>query len=41
MYEEIKQALLDKGFSKDTACRLAEFINDAGWDTVRDALNAL
>jgi hypothetical protein len=41
MYQEIKDKLIEKGFSEDTACRLAEFINDAGWDTVRDALNEI
>lgn len=41
MYQEIKDELIAKGFSEETASRLAEFINDAGWDTVRDALNNL
>lgn len=41
MYKEIEKELLDRGFSEETACRLAEFINDAGWDTVRDALNSI
>ena len=41
MYTEIMEKLLEKGFSEETASRLAEFINDAGWDTVRDALNEI
>jgi hypothetical protein len=41
MYQEIIDKLVEKGFSEETASRLAEFINDAGWDTVRDALNEI
>jgi SOS response regulatory protein OraA/RecX len=41
MYQEIKNKLQQKGFSEETASRLAEFINDAGWDSVRDVLNEL
>lgn len=41
MYQEIIDKLIEKGFSEETASRLAEFINDAGWDTVRDALNEI
>lgn len=41
MYTEIKEALIESGVSEETACRLAEFIDDCGWDTVRDVLNTL
>jgi len=41
MFQRIYDSLIEKGFGDDTATRLAEFINDAGWDTVRDALNEI
>lgn len=41
MYTEIVKALIEQGFSEETASLLAEHINDRGWDTVRDALNTL
>ena len=41
MYQQIIDRLVEKGFSEETSSRLAEFITDAGWDTVRDALNEI
>ena len=41
MYYEIKQALLDKGFSEDQANRIAEILYDYGWEEIRDVLNTL
>ncbi len=40
-YTEIYDALIKGGISEDTSTRLAEFINDAGLEEVRDILNTL
>lgn len=39
IYDQIIEKLIENGISESGASRLAEFITDYGWDSVRDALN--
>ncbi len=41
MYEEIKQALIDKGWDEWTAGMTAEKIDDIGAEEIKDILNEL
>jgi hypothetical protein len=41
MYEEIRQALIDRGCDEWTAGMTAEKIDDVGAEEVRDILNEL
>ena len=40
-FDTIRQALIDNGFSDDTASMLAEKLIDWGWEDIRDVLNSL
>lgn len=40
-FDTIRQALIDKGFTDDTASMLAEKLYDWGWEDIRDVLNNL
>lgn len=41
VYDKIKESLIERGYSEDTANRIAEVITDYGWMDIRDILNNL
>jgi uncharacterized protein YdaT len=41
MFEKIKNALIDAGYSEQDALQIAEVLTDNSWADIRDVLNTI